>query len=267
MGQRGRPRTAGLLTPREQEVLDLIRAGRTNSQIAEALGISVETVKQHVSAVLAKLGVETREEAAAWREEERPRRSFWRLLGAAAGLAIVASAVAGLALLAWGVSQAGTSNDTRALSVAGILPGPVYYLPPEDGSPWISTPDLVAQAGIHVVHSLGQLQTDAVDPVSVIIDKEWWSAVNSDWLSAQESNGVIVVGARIDIAGFGEGYPSDRNYYTMRQRCTYADGNSSSSGQDYLDYQALSHFRSLLVRIRDAAAMVGCPTVTRSADP
>ena len=52
------------LTPRECEVLELICERKTNSQIARALFISAKTVNHHVSSVLAKLGVETREAAA-----------------------------------------------------------------------------------------------------------------------------------------------------------------------------------------------------------
>src|SRR5262245_21990240 len=48
------------LTPREQEVLEHIVAGRSNRQIASELGISEHTVKFHVSAVLGKLGVSSR---------------------------------------------------------------------------------------------------------------------------------------------------------------------------------------------------------------
>jgi DNA-binding CsgD family transcriptional regulator len=53
------------LTPRQVEVLELIAAGATNAQIAEALVITPKTVDHHVSAVLAKLGVTSRREAGA----------------------------------------------------------------------------------------------------------------------------------------------------------------------------------------------------------
>ena len=52
------------LTPRECEVLELICKRQTNAQIARTLFISAKTVDHHVSAVLTKLGVETREAAA-----------------------------------------------------------------------------------------------------------------------------------------------------------------------------------------------------------
>ncbi len=53
------------LTPREAEVLALVAAGRSNSQIAAELFISPKTASVHVSNILAKLGVSTRVEAAA----------------------------------------------------------------------------------------------------------------------------------------------------------------------------------------------------------
>ena len=53
------------LTPRETEVLDLLVAGATNAEIAQALVIAPKTVDHHVSAVLGKLGVSSRREAGA----------------------------------------------------------------------------------------------------------------------------------------------------------------------------------------------------------
>lgn len=53
------------LTTREADVLDLLARGRSNQEIASALFLSPKTVRNHVSAVLAKLGVATRSEAVA----------------------------------------------------------------------------------------------------------------------------------------------------------------------------------------------------------
>jgi DNA-binding NarL/FixJ family response regulator len=54
------------LTPREQEVLELIAGGLTNGEIAAKLLISEKTVDHHVSAILAKLGVPSRGAAVQW---------------------------------------------------------------------------------------------------------------------------------------------------------------------------------------------------------
>ncbi len=51
------------LTPREMDVLRLLALGRPNREIADALGLSDETVKTHVSHLLAKLQVENRTKA------------------------------------------------------------------------------------------------------------------------------------------------------------------------------------------------------------
>ena len=54
------------LTAREQEVLRLLVAGRTNREIAAALFITHRTAMTHVTHILAKLNVASRTEAAAW---------------------------------------------------------------------------------------------------------------------------------------------------------------------------------------------------------
>jgi DNA-binding NarL/FixJ family response regulator len=56
-----------VLTPREFEVSTLVAGGFSNAQIAEALFISVPTVKDHVHAILVKTDLKSRSEvAAAW---------------------------------------------------------------------------------------------------------------------------------------------------------------------------------------------------------
>jgi len=54
------------LTQRESEVLHHLTSGLTNRKIAELLGISYETVKEHVQHILRKIGVEDRTQAAVW---------------------------------------------------------------------------------------------------------------------------------------------------------------------------------------------------------
>lgn len=52
------------LSPREMEILFHLTRGASNKEIAHVLGISRQTVKNHMSSVLRKLGVENRTQAA-----------------------------------------------------------------------------------------------------------------------------------------------------------------------------------------------------------
>ena len=54
---------APLLSEREREVLDLVAAGSTNREIAQALFLSPHTVKEHTSSLYRKLGARNRAEA------------------------------------------------------------------------------------------------------------------------------------------------------------------------------------------------------------
>jgi DNA-binding NarL/FixJ family response regulator len=59
------------LTPRERDVLQLMAAGKENPEIAAELFISSETVKNHVSNILAKLEVQNRIQAAVYAVRRR----------------------------------------------------------------------------------------------------------------------------------------------------------------------------------------------------
>jgi DNA-binding NarL/FixJ family response regulator len=63
-------RPAGSLTPREREVLMLVAGGASNRQIARTLVVSERTARTHVSAILAKLGLVSRTQAALWAVRE-----------------------------------------------------------------------------------------------------------------------------------------------------------------------------------------------------
>jgi DNA-binding NarL/FixJ family response regulator len=56
-----------LLTPREAEVMELLQHGRSNAEIAQALQVSIETVRTHARRIYRKLGVRTRRELRARR--------------------------------------------------------------------------------------------------------------------------------------------------------------------------------------------------------
>ncbi|HEX5370197.1 MAG TPA: LuxR C-terminal-related transcriptional regulator [Dehalococcoidia bacterium] len=165
--RRGRPPYPDLLTPREREVLDLIREGLTNQQIAERLGISLPGARYHVSEILSKLGVGSRHEAAEVSSAgvaSRPRWAIGLLAvplnklaslgmanGVAAGALLVASA--GVLLLALGVfamnhrhsdnggvvpATCNLINETAACplgKVAYIQNGDVWVKQLPDGTP------------------------------------------------------------------------------------------------------------------------------------
>ena len=141
MKKRGRPRHPDILTPREWEVLGLLREGLSNDAIADRLHVSLAGAKYHVSEILSKLGVASREEAARWEPSERPWWAtaavpmawFWRRasvswLGTGAASITAILVLAGIGFLVWGLLRTdGGATDVetaaRIDNTAGIHPG------------------------------------------------------------------------------------------------------------------------------------------------
>ena len=134
MTRSGYHRTAGNdeLTERQREVLRLIAKGRTNGEIATELGISIDGVKWHVREILAKLAVDSREEAAAsWRAEQGWTRRLTAMMAvppfAAAGAAVAVAAVAVFGLLFVIATDDETGPDienTRTPPSTAVTPTP-----------------------------------------------------------------------------------------------------------------------------------------------
>ncbi len=143
MARRGRPPHQDVLTPREWEVLGLLREGLSNEQIAERLQVSLAGAKYHVSEILSKLGVENREEAARWQPRERP---WWvvpmapltfilrkaagpagrgvNAAGVAIGGAMIVAVIAGIVLFTLLLSRGGGGSNKKTTSTRP--PEPFY---------------------------------------------------------------------------------------------------------------------------------------------
>ncbi|MBA4181341.1 MAG: hypothetical protein C0506_12190 [Anaerolinea sp.] len=122
-------RDPATLTPRQMQVLELIAAGRTNAQIAETLGVSLAGAKWHVSEVLSRLGVASREEAAEyWRRRGGLPRRAARAVRALFGVGLFKTVAAGAAAatLGGGVVLGVLSFGSGDNETAKTPPGPIF---------------------------------------------------------------------------------------------------------------------------------------------
>lgn len=123
------------LTPRQREVLTLLARGYSNPQIGEALGISLDGAKWHVSEIMSRLGVASREDAAAWwREYNKPAARLAR--AAHVVWPFAAWARAGAAIVGVGAASAIAVVTVIALNSGG----------PATALPDVASPMLTASA-------------------------------------------------------------------------------------------------------------------------
>lgn len=64
------------LTPSERKVLDLIGDGLSNREIGDRLGVAEKTIKNHITSLLSKMGLQRRTQVAAWVAGQRA--AGWR---------------------------------------------------------------------------------------------------------------------------------------------------------------------------------------------
>ncbi len=116
-------------TPRQRQVLSLLAEGRTNGEIASELSISLDGAKWHVREVLAKLNVDSRDEAAEyWRAYNGWPRKLQRMFGTTAGIAVLKWGTAVVTVAATtGVvafAAAAVMDDSNGSAISELTPAP-----------------------------------------------------------------------------------------------------------------------------------------------
>jgi DNA-binding CsgD family transcriptional regulator len=223
MGRRGRRPHPDILTPREWEVLDLLRKRLTNEQIAERLGITLDGSKYHVSQILSKLGVTAREEAAAWQPAAASPR-WQHLIGLptaakVAGALTLIAAAAGLAVLAWAVVETGGPEGNEALMSE--------ELPPPRSSPILSR-DVALMLGVRVGSPLpNDLRTLTLQPTryDAALDALLARGISDPYVSTQPEGDTVWL---LFVTGIVPGEPPNcREAYAIIDD---ADGDIIAAG-------------------------------------
>ena len=138
----GRPRHPDVLTPAEWRVLEALREGGTNAEIGARLGLSLDTVKYHISNMLAKLELRDRRALAAWRPDPERRRLGAVLVGPAAVWSVV-----GRPLVWVGLGTAAVAGVAVAVvAAAGVVVVVLAVVGGDGDTTRVVTPPLVATA-------------------------------------------------------------------------------------------------------------------------
>lgn len=121
------PHLSRELSSRQREVAALIAAGKTNGEIAEELGISLQGAKYHVSELLRALDLDTREEVAEWWRQQRGMRARfavtarWSRMPALVKWGLGGAAAAGVAVVAVFALEAFIGGEDQRLPRADEL--------------------------------------------------------------------------------------------------------------------------------------------------
>ncbi len=215
------------LTNRQREVLELVARGKTNIEIADELGIGFESAKSHVSDILLRLDVSSREDAAAaWRANNsalsRLRRTATGFFVTGFGKAATAGVVA---LLAVGVGAAlflGGEGDPGSNDAAEALPALETYLIDDGREVNQALAEAEERYGFRLVAPTGdeyRLTDYAYEPSSDVVASRFQSvrtnirAANGAGYSIQQMNAEIEVQAGDELES---GRPDIRIFREVR---------------------------------------------------
>ncbi len=173
-------------TPRQREVLDLLVRGYTNSEIAQRLGISLDGAKWHVSEIITRLGVDSRDEAAEyWRHHNGMRMRFSRAMAGlfssgalkwGAATVFVTGIVAVSAMVIYALREtAGDQSEPTAGDppASTAVPSQPPATPPSGTTPPPATPPPTGEviAGVPVSAVTFTQPGSLPVPMSVVIEK------------------------------------------------------------------------------------------------
>ena len=125
MRKRGRPPHPDVLTPREWEVMEGLRQGKSNPEIAQGMGISRAGARYHVSEILGKLGLASRYQAAAWVPTRVP---WWQ--------------AAALSFLAWPFKNMLWGSGAKVAAAAAMAATVVAFAVPEGFGVFVTDPEI-----------------------------------------------------------------------------------------------------------------------------
>lgn len=203
------------LNERQRRVLDLLVEGKTNGEVAGALGITLDGAKWNVSEILGKLGLATREEAADyWRWRNRHGRGALRALrglAAPAALKWAAGGVAAVAVAAIAGGFLATNNNEPA------APGEFYL------ETRVEIVDRSRTIGTNIAGA-----TPAADDAEITVSTlRWWSKDrdHARWEVHRQADGGPTVVTTIVVDGTWQWvYSSATNTYSKSALPELPDG-------------------------------------------
>lgn len=221
--RRGRPPHPEAVTPAEAKVLAFVREGLHNAEIAVRLGVSVNTVRFHVSNLLAKSGCTDRGALKDWRppsthQTTRPPLAVfltWKLAAVAAAVGVLALGGA-LAIAAFGANDRSGDEQVGAPSassysgaVIGVLTrqaGELVVTEEATGSRFVLSSEMTFARWVgQQVFIVGTISGHELSPVS-------GSAIGAN----SRCSGVLIAsGGRVSVGGSChdlevEGLPTER---------------------------------------------------------